>query len=149
MFWECLLVTVDYLLGVVVEVSESDESAALAGLSGVGNGIGLGVAVEGWFGLFGEDAIFAPCVEVLGCAGVDVMGVRNVKSIVGLVFSEDDSDEVVRAGFVVPLLHGRRDLVVGLGDDIFHVDAVCVVTECAERVDTGHAGQVLQVVGLR
>ena len=71
---EGLFVAVDDLVGVVVEVAEGDEAAALAGFGGVGDGVGLGVAVEGRLGLFGQDALFAPVAEVLGGAGVDVVG---------------------------------------------------------------------------
>jgi hypothetical protein len=71
---EGLLVAVDDLFGVVVEVAEGDEAAALAGFGGAWDGIGLGVAVDGRLGFFGEDVIFAPGVEVLGGAGVDVVG---------------------------------------------------------------------------
>ena len=58
---EGLLVAVDDLVGVVVEVAEGDEAAALADLVGAGDGVGLGVAVEGGLGLFGEDAV--PCAS--------------------------------------------------------------------------------------
>ena len=51
---------VDDFVGVVVEMAEGDEAATLADLVGVGNGIGLGVAVEGGLGLFGEDVLLAP-----------------------------------------------------------------------------------------
>lgn len=132
---EGLLVAVDDLVGVVVEVAEGDEAAALADLVGVGDGVGLGVAVEGGLGLFGEDAVFAPVAEGMGGAGVDVL----LLAVVGLVLAEDDADEVVGAGFVVALLHGRGDLVVGLGDNVFHVDAGGIVTEGAEGIDAGHA----------
>ena len=58
---EGLFVAVDDLVGVVVEVAEGDEAAAFADLVGSGNGVGLGVAVDGGLGLFGEDA--APCAS--------------------------------------------------------------------------------------
>ena len=147
---EGLLVAVDDLVGVVVEVAEGDEAAALADFGGAGDGVGLGVAVEGGLGLFGEDVLFAPVVEVLGGAGVDVVGLLAGGEeflgfgVAGLVFAEDDADEVVGAGLVVALLHGGGDLVVGLGDDVFHVDAGGVVTEGAEGVETGHAFLFLQ-----
>jgi hypothetical protein len=64
--------------------------------------------------------------------------------VAGFVFAEDDADEVVGAGLVVALLHGGGDLVVGLGDYSFQVDAGGVVTEGAEGVETGHAFLVLQ-----
>ena len=150
MLGEGLFVPVDDFVGVVVEVAEGDEAAALLDLIGVGDGVGLGVAVEGWFGLFAEDVVLAPVFEGLGGAGVDVVGLlAGGEEVLGLgvageVFAEDDADEVVGAGVVVALLHLRGDLVVGLGDDVFHMDAGDVVAECAEGVDTGHAVGVLQ-----
>jgi hypothetical protein len=75
---EGLLVAVDYFFGVVVEVAEGDEAAAFAGFgfssraTASGDGVGLGVAVDGGLGLFGEDAVFAPGIEIFGGAGVDV-----------------------------------------------------------------------------
>ncbi len=149
-FGEGLFVAVDDLVGVVVEVAEGDEAAALANLGGAGDGVGLGVAVDGWLGLFGEDVVAAPLVECVGGTGVDVVGLFASGEevlwfgVAGLVLAEDDADEIVGAGFVVALLHGRGDLVVGLGDDVFHVDAGWVVTEGAEGVKTGHAFGFLQ-----
>jgi hypothetical protein len=137
---EGLFVAVDDLVGVVVEMAEGDEAATLADLVGVGNGIGLGVAVEGGLGLFGEDVLLAPIAESFGgaCVYVFLIGVG------GEVLAENDADEVVGAGLVVTVLHGGGDLVVGLGDDIFHVDAGGIVTEGAEGVDAGHAVCSLQ-----
>ena len=73
-------------------------------------------------------------MKVLGGAGVDVLGF----GVVWLVLAEDDTDEVEGALLVVGLLHGRGDLVVGLGDDVFHADAAGVVAEGAEGVDLSH-----------
>ena len=81
----------------------------------------------------------------LGGAGVDVAGLfaggEEVLrlGVAGEVFAEDDTDEVVGAGVVVALLHLGGDLVVGLGDDVFHLDAGGVVTEGAEGIDASHA----------
>ena len=148
---EGLLVAVDDLVGVVVEMAEGDEAAALADFVGVGHGVGLGVAVEGGLGLFARGCSSArQALRVFGGAGVDVVGLLAGGEellrlgVAGLVFAEDDADEVVGAALVVALLHLGRDLVVGLGDDVFHVDAGGVVTECAEGIDAGHAGGVLQ-----
>ena len=74
-------------------------------------------------------------LESVGGAGVDVLLV----GVGGEVLAEDDADEVVGAGLVVALLHGGGDLVVGLGDDVFHVDAGGIVAEGAEGIDAGHA----------
>ena len=149
MLGEGLFMAVDDLVGVVVEVAEGYEAAALADFVGVGDCVGLGVAVEGWFGLFAEDAVLAPVFEGFGGAGVDVVGLlAGGQELLGLgvageVFAEDDADEVVGAGVVVALLHLRGDLVVGLGDDVFHLDASGVVTEGAEGVDASHAVGIL------
>ena len=72
------------------------------------------------------------------------MGGTPGVGVAGLVLAEDDADEVVGAGLVVALLHGGGDLVVGLGDDILHVDAGGVVTEGVEGVEAGHAVLCLQ-----
>ena len=57
-----------------------------------------------------------PGSEVAGGAGVDTFAPFSIKE---LRQSEDDADQVVGAALVIGLLHGRGDLVVGLGDDIF------------------------------
>ena len=104
---EGLLVAVDDLVGVVVEVAEGDEAAAFADFGCAGDGVGLGVAVDGGLGLFGEDVVATPLVEGLGGAGVDVVSLFARREevlwfgVVWLVFAEDDADEVVGAGFVV------------------------------------------------
>ena len=54
------------------------------------------------------------------------------------MLAEDDADEVVGAELVVSLLHVRRDLVVGLGDDVSHVDAGWIVTESAKGIQACH-----------
>ena len=76
----------------------------------------------------------------LFAGGQEILGF----GIAGLVFAEDDADEVVGAGLVVALLHGGGDLVVGLGNYSFQVDTGGVVTEGAEGVETGHAVLILQ-----
>ena len=81
---------VDDFVGVIVEMAESDEAAAFANVIGVGDGVGLGVAVESGLGLFGEDAFFAPGAEGFGGAGVDVLLLR----VGGEMLTEDDADEI-------------------------------------------------------
>ena len=80
-----------------------------------------------------------------GGAGVNVVlwrfgsGGREGVGVVRLFFAQDDADEVVFRAVVVGLLHGRGDLVVGLGDNVFHADLGGVVAKGAEGVDAGHA----------
>ena len=131
-------------------MAEGDEASALASLLAAWDGVGLGVAVDGGFGLLGEDVVFAPGIEVFGGAGVDVVGLFAGGQeflgfgVAGLVFAENDADQVVEAGRVLALLHGGGDLVVGLGNYSFQVDTGGVVTEGAEGVETGHAVLILQ-----
>ena len=139
---EGLLVAVDDVVGVVVEVAEGDEAFALAGLVRSGDGVGLGVAVKSGVGLFLEDASGAPVFEGGGGASVDVLAGLGVGRV---LLTKDDANEVVGAGGVVGVLHGRGDLVVGLGDDVGHGDYGGVVTEGAERVQTGH-GVIVRLV---
>ncbi len=138
---EGLLVAVDDLVGVVVEVAEGDEAAALADLVGVRGRCRSGSSRRGRARTLRRGC--APCASR---GGTRRRGCRRCsdRSVAGLVFAEDDADEVVGAGFVVALLHGRGDLVVGLGDDVLHVDAGGVVTEGAEGVEAGHAVLLLQ-----
>ncbi len=133
---ESLLVAVDDFVGVVVELAEADEPAALTNFFGAGDLVGLGVAEEGGLGLFLEDAFGAPLVERGGGAGVDVFAVFGVG---GELFAEDHADEVVGARLVVAVLHFGGDFVVGLSDNVSHVHERGVVTEGAERVKAGHS----------
>ena len=142
---EGLFVAVDDVVGVVRELAECDEAAALADLVRAGDLVGLGVAVERRRGLGLQDAFFAPLCERGGGAGVDV---GACFCIFGELLAEDDSDQVVRAERVVALLHRRRDLVVGLGDDVGHIDACGVITKCAERIETSH-NRIVRTRGLR
>ena len=142
---EGLLVAVDDVVGVVVEVAEGDEAAAGLDLLGAGDGVLLGVAVEGGLGFFAENAFSPPGGERLGGAGVDVvlrggrigLGGEGI-GVPGLFAAENDADQVVLRAVVVGLLHGGGDLVVGLGDDVFHADLLGIVTQGAEGVDAGH-----------
>ena len=70
--------------------------------------------------------------------GQEVLGL----GVARLMLAQDDADQVVGAALVVALLHLRRDLVVGLGDHVLHMDAGSVVAKCAKRIDAGHARSV-------
>ena len=65
--------------------------------------ISLRIAVEGEFAFLGEDALGAPGFEVLGGAGVTVVGLFAGGQellrlgVAGFVLAEDDADEVVGA----------------------------------------------------
>ena len=107
MLGEGLFVAVDDLVGVVVEVAESDEAAAFADFGAIGHGVRLRIAVQGQFRFFGEDAFSAPVFQVFGGAGIAVVGLlagrKSGVGVAGLVLAEDDADEVVGAALVVAL----------------------------------------------
>ena len=140
---EGLFVAVDDLVGVIVELAEGDEASAFADFRCARDRVGLGVDVEGGLRLFFEDAFLAELREGGGGACVDVVGI----GVGGKVLAEDDADKVVGAGSVVGVLHGRGDLVVGLGDDAGEVDAGGVVTESAEGVQASHSMIVMSGAG--
>jgi hypothetical protein len=80
-------------------------------------------------------------------AGVDVRGtvvVDTGSAVEEFGQAEDDPHQVVRAALVIGLLHGRRDLVVRLGDDIFKVDPRWIVAKRSEGIDAGHTAGELQ-----
>ena len=56
--------------------------------------------------------------------------------------------KIVGAGSVVSFLHGRSDLVVGLGDDLRGGNSLQVVAESAKRMDVCH-GKLLIVTSYR
>src|SRR6185312_5209163 len=116
---ERLFVAIDDVVGVVVQMAERDESPPLPNLVGSGHGVGLRVAVQRRLRFFAQNALSAPFVQGRCGAGVDVVGV----GIAGVVLAENDADQVVRTGLVVGVLHGRRNLIVGLRDDVFKIDA--------------------------
>ena len=61
-------------------------------------------------------------------ARIDVFGL----GVVGQAFAENDPYQVVRAGLVVGLLHGRGDFVVGLGDSPLYRDSLRVIAPGAK-----------------
>ena len=65
MLGEGLFVAVDDLVSVVVEVAQGDEAAPLADFACARDRVGLGVAVDGGFGLFGEDVFVAGEGEIV------------------------------------------------------------------------------------
>jgi hypothetical protein len=145
---ERLLVPEDNPLAVVGEFAEGDEAAPLDhGAIARGNGEALGVGEDAGVLFPGEHALGAPLGEVAGGAAVDAVGLAGRVVVEELGQAEDDPDQVVRAALVVGLLHGGRDLVVGLGDDIFKPDPRGIVTERSEGIDTGHAAAALQGAG--
>jgi hypothetical protein len=88
-------------------------------------------------GLFlGQNALLAPGAEVARRAGIDVLAALGVEE---LRQAQNDAHQVVGAALVVGLLHGRRDLVVGLGDHVIQPDGGGIVAPGAKWINAGHA----------
>ena len=132
---EGLLVAEDDLLGVLVELAEGNKTSPLLHNFRSGNLETLRIGEDAGVLLLGEDALLAPGGEVACGAGIDAFALFRVKEFRQ---SEDDADQIVRAALVVSLLHGRGDLVVGLGDGVFEADRGGIVTPGAKWINAGH-----------
>jgi len=135
----------DDLLGVVVELAEGDEAAALFEEAGAGDAEALGVGVDAGGFFLGEDAELSPDVELACSAGVDAFAAFGIEEFGQ---AEDDSNQVEGAALVVGLLLGGRDFVAGLGDDVFKADCGGIVTPCAKGIEASHLGIGYRVWGL-
>ena len=94
----------------------------------------LGIGIQGG-GLVGAQYTFpAPSLQAGRRPGIDVV----FFIISRLLLAQDDAHQVVRAGSVVAVLHGRRDLVIGLGDGGVHRHAPGVITQSPKGKDPGH-----------
>ena len=111
---------------------------AAAGLKDVGSGELelLGIGEDAGVLFLGQNALLAPGPEVLCGARIYAFSFFGVKEFRQ---SEDDADQVVGTALVVGLLHGRRDLVVGLRDHVFKPDGRGIVAPGAKWIDAGHA----------
>ncbi len=78
---------------------------------------------RGW--ILPEDSGFLPFFQVLCRLRIAIPG----RCLLPFRPPEDDSHQVVRAGSVIAILHGRSDLVVRLGDHIGEVDLLWVVAQ--------------------
>ena len=119
---------------------------------GSGDGETLRVGEDAGLFLAREHALGAPVGEVARRAGINVraaFAVRAGSAVEEFGQAENDAHQVVGAALVVGLLHGWRDLVVGLGDDIFKADPRWIVAKCSEGIDAGHAAAELQCAGRR
>src|ERR1700722_4813839 len=126
---------------VVLNTAQGDEPPPLHFCSGTWSscvwtwdGKTLRIGVKGWRGIAAQNPFLAPFPKVSGGAGIYV--------IFRIVFlsstTEDDSDEVIRAGRVITILQVRRDLIVGLGYDVSGRDSLRIVAKCLERLNVSH-----------
>ena len=130
-----LLVAEDDLLGVVVELAEGDKAAPLLDDFGAGDAETLRVGEDAGVFFLDEDALFAPGAEVAGGAGIDALSAFGIEEFRE---AEDDAHQIEGAALVVGLLHGGRDLVVGLGDDVVQANCGGIVAPGAKWINAGH-----------
>jgi hypothetical protein len=135
-FWlgQRLLMPEDHSLAVVAELAQSNKSAALphhAGLSGQRELLRIGE--DTWLPLLRQDAGFPPGGKVAGSLRIQVAAlVKQLRQ------PQNDANQIVGTALVIGLLHGRRDLVVGLRDHVLRVHLGRVIAQRAKGIDTGH-----------
>ncbi len=119
------LVTKDYAVRVIVQPAQHREPATFRQIAGARNGERLRVEIDGRLRVLLENASRAPIVQILRRPRIDVEGIG-----VGFaVTAQNDPHQIVGAFFVVLALHLRRDLVVGLGDNVFQADLVWIIAK--------------------
>ena len=99
-----------------------------------GSGEGLRVGVDRGSGILPQDSLRAPVPRNRPRPGY----IHCLPYCRRLAVTEDNSDEVIWAGRVVALLHGRGDLVVGLGDHLRGGDPLQVVAKRAKGKYVSH-----------
>ena len=120
--------------GIVFDPAQGDDAAPLQFSRSARDGKALNIEVDGGLGVLQEDALAAPVPKKLRRTGVPVFA----RMVAGVLFAQDDAHQVLRAGSVVAILHLRRDLVVGLGDDLWNRDPGRVITKGAKGLNVGH-----------
>ncbi len=132
-----LFVAEHYLCAVVAHLAQPDKCAPLVNLTVSARDCKtLGVSKDARIFFLGQDPHAAPIGEIPRRAGVYVIASGFVEQ---LRQSQDDAHQIVETALVISLLHGGGNLVVGLGHHLFHAYHARVVTECAERINSGHA----------
>ena len=142
----------DDALTVIVEFAEGNEASALDDSAiRSGNGEALRVGEDARLFFSREHALSAPVGEVARRSNVEIGAALAVDAggpVEEFGQAEDNAHEVVGATLVVGLLHGGRDFVIRLRDNIFKADPRWIVTERSEGIDAGHAAAVLQGAGM-
>ena len=120
--------------GVVFDPSQGDDAAPLQFSRSTGDGKALNIEVERGLGVLQEDALPPPVPKKLCRTGVPVFSAV----VAGVLFAQDNANQVLWARSIVGVLHLGRDLVVGLGDDLWNRDPGWVVTKGAKGLNVGH-----------
>ncbi len=133
---ERLLVAEDHLVGVIVQLAQRDKAAPLLHDFSSRNLEPLRIGEDRRRFLLHQDALLPPRLEVARRAGINAFPFCCVKQF---RHAQDDPHQVVRAALIIGLLHGRSDLVVGLGDHVLQTNGGWIVAPGAKRIDMSHA----------
>jgi hypothetical protein len=119
---------------VVFDAAQSDDAAPFQFGGSTRHGKALHIKVERGLGVLHKNVLLPPVPERLRRTRVPVVS----RMVAGVLFPQDDTHQVVRAGSIVAILHLRGDLVVRLGDNLWDRDPVRVITKRAKGFDEGH-----------
>src|ERR1051326_333188 len=125
----------DDALRIVMQAAKRDDAAAFGKIPSAGDGKGLGINEDSRSFIFCQQTGRAPVVKIFGSASIHIKG-RGI-GFAGL--AQDDPDKVVRAALVISGLHFRGDLVIGLGQHVFQLYLLRIVTKRFEWNDFSHA----------
>jgi hypothetical protein len=126
----------DHLLGIFVEFAQGDEPAPLFDFGRARNPETLRIGEDTGIFLLYQNALLPPGAKIMCGPRVDAFAFLGVKEFRQ---AQNDAHQVEWTALVVSLLHGRRNLVVGLSHDVVQPDCGWVVTPGAEWIDAGHA----------
>ena len=119
--------------GIILHLADADEALAHSPLAGIGHLEFLEVGVEAGRGVLRQNAVANPIVQMLGRAGVDVVGV-----VVGReALAQDHAHQIVGAGREILGLHLGTDLVVGLREQLRRIASLRGVAVRSEGFYSG------------
>jgi hypothetical protein len=132
---KCACVAEDNLFGVVVQLAESDESAPFFDDLRARHFETLRIGEDARGIVLRQHALLAPGGEVTRRAGVNALSAFGVRL---LRQAQDDAHQIERAAMVVSLLHGGRNLVIGLGYYVLEPNLGGIVTPSAKGENMSH-----------
>ena len=139
-FGKRLFVAVDNAFRVLTNLAQRDE--ALTRVDGciiAGRGEFLGVEIEARFSVRQQNFLRPPRLQVFRRPGIHI-----VLSVVGgMLLSQNDAYQVIRACSIIAALHLRCDFVVRLGYQVRNCIARGIVSQCLKGEDFSHEKMIL------
>src|ERR1051326_2237190 len=132
---EGLLVAEDNPVSVIVQAAQRDNAATLGHVARARYRKRLGIDEDSRSFIFCQKTGRAPVVKIFGSASINIK--RRGIGFTGL--AQNDANQVVRAALVIGGLHFRRDFVIGLGQHVFQLHLLGIVTKSLKWNDFSHA----------